>query len=79
MSEMSVTVLKSCSRRAHSGGATMITVIAELLDELASRIPDLHDAACRGRAGEFDIEDGRRDKRAVAREGDLRDILSGNR
>jgi hypothetical protein len=64
---MSVTVLKLCSRRAHDGGATMITVIAELLDELASRIPDLHDAACRGRAGEFDIENGRRDKRAVTR------------
>jgi hypothetical protein len=48
-------------------GATIEHVIAELLDELASRIPDLHDAACRGRAGEFDIEDGRRDRQAVTR------------
>ena len=38
-------------------GATMIPVIAELLDELASRIPDLHDAACRGHAALFDVAD----------------------
>jgi hypothetical protein len=35
----------------------MIPVIAELLDELASRIPDLHDAACRGHAALFDVAD----------------------
>jgi transcription factor WhiB len=45
----------------------ILVLVAELLDELASRIPDLHDAACRGRPGEFDIEDGRRDRAAVTR------------
>ena len=42
-------------------------IVAELLDELAHGIPDLHDAACRGRAGEFDIDDGRRNRAAVTR------------
>lgn len=42
-------------------------LVAELLDQLAHVIPDLHDAACRGRAEVFDIEDGRRDRQQIAR------------
>jgi WhiB family transcriptional regulator, redox-sensing transcriptional regulator len=44
--------------RIAASGATMIPVIvAELLDELAHGIPDLHGAACRGHAELFDVAD----------------------
>ena len=40
-------------------------IVAELLDELAHDIPDLHDALCRGHAEVFDVAD-RRDRQAIA-------------
>jgi hypothetical protein len=39
--------------------------VAELLDELAHGIPDLHGAACRGHPEVFDVAD-RRDRQAIA-------------
>ena len=45
----------TCPRRNAASGATMIPVIvAEVLDELAHGIPDLHGAACRGHADAAD-------------------------
>jgi hypothetical protein len=40
-------------------------MIAELLDELAHGIPDLHGAACRGHPALFDVAD-RHDTQAIA-------------
>ena len=41
-------------------------IVAEVLDELARDIPDLHGAACRGHAELFDIAD-RHDTQGIAR------------
>ena len=35
----------------------MAVIVAEVLDELAHDIPDLHGAACRGHAALFDVAD----------------------
>src|SRR6478672_9692754 len=65
-------VSKVCPRRVHGDGhqraaigATItIVLVAELLDELAHAIPDLHDAACRGHPEVFDVAD-RHDTQAI--------------
>jgi Transcription factor WhiB len=67
-------VAKVCPRRVHGDGhqraaigATItFMLVAELLDELAHAIPNLHDAACRATPELFDIAD-RHDYQGISR------------